>query len=103
MKRDVARAARLYRAFREKTPQRAKRVSMNLPRALMVMGHVDFIGYTTSHADGKATPYKHDFAKGSRPLLCTGVGTNQLFLVGGRYRVTGRGIVDLDARRRELK
>lgn len=90
----VAGAANLYKKFREVEPQRATRVTINLPKSAMVMGYLEFVGYSTTH-NGKAAMYKHKFAKGSRPLLCAGPRKNQLILVGGRYHVTERGIVDL--------
>lgn len=66
------------------------------------MGHVEFIGYVTTHR-GKTHLYIHEFAPGSRPLMTAGPHRNQLLLIGGRYRVTSRGIVDLDARGRPVK
>lgn len=101
-RRDIKKAARLYKSFRERAPNKVRKVTVSMPRALMSMGHVDFIGYTTTHADGRATAYKHTFAKGSKPLLAAGPGQNQLYFIGGRFRVTGRGIVDLDVNRREI-
>jgi len=99
--RDVKRASRLYRGFREEAPQRAKRIAYPVPRAVAVMGHVEFIGYVTTHR-GKAHLYIHEFAPGSRPAMAAGPGRNQLYLVGGRYRVTSRGIVDRDASGKEV-
>jgi hypothetical protein len=98
----VRKAAKLYKDFREATPKRAKKVTFRLPRAVMVMGHCEAILYSTTHG-GKARLYKHTFAKGSRPLLCAGPGRNQLVLVGGRYHVTERGIVDLTPRGKEIE
>lgn len=46
--------------------------------------------------------YKHKFAKGSRALLCAGPGPNQLYLIGGRFHVTERGIVDLTPSGKEI-
>jgi hypothetical protein len=97
----VRKAAQLYKAFREEPPRRAKRVNVKLPRSVMVMGTLDAVLYTTTIA-GKATRFKHTFAKGSKPLLCAGPGRNSLVLVGGRYKVTYRGIVDLTPRGREI-
>jgi hypothetical protein len=99
----VKRAAKLYKAFRERTPRVAKEVRIKLPRAVAVMGYADFIGYTTTHRGGKALRYKHSWAKGSKPLLCAGPGKNQLFLIGGGFHVTERGIVDLTPRGREIE
>jgi hypothetical protein len=97
----VRRAAKLYHDFREETPQRARRVAVKLPRTVMVMGTLDAVLYTTT-IRGKATRFKHTFAKGCKPLLCAGPGRAQLVLVGGRYKVTYRGIVDLTPRGREI-
>ena len=99
---EIIRAAKLYREFREVPARRAKRVAFKVPHAVAVMGPVEFIGYMTTH-NGKATLYIHEFAPGSRPLLAAGKGRGQLLLVGNRFRVTARGITDLDVRGRELK
>lgn len=98
----VRKAAALYRNFREREPRVAKAVRIKLPRAVAVMGHVDFVGYTTTHKDGRAVHYKHKFARGCKPLLAAGPGRNQLYLIGGRFRVTARGIVDLTPGGREI-
>ncbi|MGH7745383.1 MAG: hypothetical protein ACREQ5_11415, partial [Candidatus Dormibacteria bacterium] len=68
----------------------------------MVMGHVRSIEYDTTHR-GKTHLYKHTFVAGSRPYLTAGTRNKQLYLIGGRYHVTKRGIVDLDHSNRELK
>lgn len=102
MRRDLERAKKLYREFREETPRRAKVVHIKLPKVVMVMGHVRAIEYDTTHA-GKTHLYKHTFAPGSRPMLVAGKGRNQLYLVNGRFHVTERGIVDLDPAGREIE
>lgn len=98
---DQRAAVQLFRDFREREPTRAKHVDFIIPEAVMVMGHCEFIGYRTTHGRS-AKLYKHDFAPGSRPLLCAGAADNELFLIGGRFHVTERGIVDLDARGAEI-
>lgn len=101
-RREFRDAFKLHRDFREAPPTRAKVIKApKIPRALMVLGTCEFIGYRTTH-NGKVNLYKHDFAAGSRPLLAAGPRKNQLFLIGGRYHVTERGIVDLDAKGREI-
>lgn len=92
---DLDQAADLYRSFREDEPRTARKVRLKLPRAVAVMGHCEFVGYVTTHR-GKVTLYIHEFAPGSRPLLCAGKGRGQLYLIGGRFTVTGRGITDVD-------
>lgn len=100
MKRDIKKAAKLYREFREETPRKVREVEFELPKAVMVIGNVRFVAYDTTRR-GKTELYKHTFAKGSRPLLCSD--GDRLFVIGGRFHVTERGIVDLDARGREIE
>lgn len=96
---ELKRAARLYRSFREAPVKRIKKLPYAVPKAAAVMGHVEFIGYRTSHG-GKLALYIHEFAPGSRPLLAAGTKANQLLLVGGRFKVTDRGITDVNAQGR---
>jgi hypothetical protein len=63
------------------------------------MGHVEFIGYVTTHR-GQTHLYIHEFAPGSRPQLAAGKRIGQLYLIGDRFKVTGRGITDIDSRGR---
>lgn len=102
---EVTAAFKLHKAFREPLATdrvKVRKMKVTIPSALMVQGTVEFIGYRTTHA-GKAVLYRHDFAPGSRPLLASGPKRNQVFLVGGRYHVTERGIVDLDANGQEIE
>ncbi len=95
-------AVGLYRKFREADPKRARRVTVKLPEAVMVMGRVSAVEYETTHK-GVAHKYRHDFVPGSRPLITASSRKNGLYLHGGRYHVTDRGIVDLDAQGREVE
>jgi hypothetical protein len=92
------RALKLYRTFREAEPV-GKYVTARYPSALARMGVCEFIGYMTTHG-GRTALYVHHFAPGSRPALYAGTGRNKLFLMGGRFTVTDRGITDLDPRGR---
>lgn len=58
------------------------------------VGTVDAILYTTVR-DGITEHYKHDFRKSSRPTLVASHNGKALALVGGKYRFTDRGIVDI--------
>lgn len=99
---EMARAAKLYESFRERAPTRVKKLGIaGPPRIAVDIGHVEFIGYRTTHGR-KLTLYQHDFAPGSRPLLCVSPDGKQLLLLGGRYQFTGRGIVDRDIAGREI-
>jgi len=68
----------------------------------MVMGTVRAIAYSTTHR-GKRVPYMHEFAPGSRPLLCAGKRPGQLFLIGDGFRVDAHGIIDIDADGRRIR
>lgn len=100
VKKSIRLAARLYRSFREREPDRVASVRIKLPKVAVVMGHLRRIDYDTTHGK-REQPYKHFFRGSSRPLLCAGTSDGQLLIVGGRYRVTGRGIVNLSPKRRE--
>lgn len=95
------RALELYRDFREEEPGKRKRVQLSIPTHLALMGPLEFIGYRTTHAR-KSVLYTHEFSPGSRPMLCAGGARGELFIVGDRFHVTERGIVDLDASGREI-
>lgn len=96
MKKAIRAAVQLYRDFREKKPRRIKVIDFTVPEAVMVIGYVDEILYTTTHGR-KVVSYRHPFQDGSRPLLCASSDGKQLMLLGGRYKFTDRGIVDRDA------
>jgi hypothetical protein len=99
--RDLKKAYALYSEFRESTPRRGRRIEFDIPKAVMVMGHITSISYVTT-LGRKAVNFTHDFHDGSRPALCAGAEPNQLFIIEGRYIVTDRGIVDLDSQGNEL-
>jgi hypothetical protein len=97
----VKKAKQLYEQFREQDATRARKIRIRYPTAVMVMGYLEFVGYSTTH-NGVAKMYKHKFARGSRPLLCAGPKAGQLYLIGGRFHVTDRGIVDLTPSGKEI-
>jgi hypothetical protein len=100
-RRDVQKAIKLYEEFRESPARRGRVIEIDIPKIVMNMGTVRFIGYDTT-LKGKTDLRAHNFAPGSRPYLCVNPNTQELFIVGGRYHVTDRGIVDLDSHRREI-
>lgn len=99
MSKQLAQAVTLYSSFREAKPTKLARVPISIPKIVACMGYVEGIDYTTTH-NGKAVAYHHDFAAGSRPLLCVSADGKQLMLLGGFYKWTERGIVDHDAKGR---
>jgi hypothetical protein len=112
--RDRRRTIAIYESFREKKAHnKVAVVQMDVPTLCAIVGHVEAIetngqghvtsiDYRTTHGR-KLTLYRHDFTQGSRPLLCVSPDGRQLLLLGGRYRFTHRGIVDLDAKDREIE
>lgn len=59
-----------------------------LPKEAIALGEILAIEYRSSR-DGKS--YRHEFDS-HRPLLASSLDGAQLVIVGGRYRVTERGI-----------
>jgi hypothetical protein len=97
----VQQACDLFVGFREKQPTKVKVVHVSIPSAVMVIGHVDAIDYTTTHGK-KTVPYRHEFNDGSRPLLCASSDGKQLLLLGGRFEFEARGIVDIDSKGKKI-
>jgi hypothetical protein len=100
---DVKKAMKLYSEFREAKPQRGRTIEKDWPQVLMNIGNVRFIGYDTTRR-GKTELYKHEFAPGSRPILCSD-DKGQLYIMGGRYHFkVGKlnGIVDIDAAGKDI-
>src|SRR6185312_4312543 len=84
---DLRRAMRLYRSFREESPDRARKTDApRIPRAMAHIGTAEFIGYITSHK-GKAALYVHYFAPGSRPGIYGNTRPGECFFLGGRFRL----------------
>lgn len=102
VERELARAEALFRGFRLRGPRSVRQVRAELPTAVIVMGELRAVEYEMPRGRRKVL-YRHEFARGSAPELCAGPGTCELVLVGGRYRVTQRGIVDLTPSGRERK
>lgn len=92
-RRKVQKAARLYEDFTGDRPQYVERVSVDVPEVVWLLGELDAVKYTCIR-DGRTEHYQHTFKKSSRPLLCSNETGTAIFCVGGRYRITNRGIED---------
>lgn len=57
------------------------------------LGPVAAIEYI-ARRDGETAVYRHEFRRAARPLLASSIDGQQLYLLGGAYSVTDRGIVD---------
>lgn len=87
-------AARLYENFTgDAGAVIAKIRPPKIPRALAVIGEIDGLMYTTVR-DGQHEKYIHKFSRKARPLFCVSPDGKQIFLIGGEYRFTERGIID---------
>lgn len=92
----IARAKNLFKRFTGHDSEYADKVRIpEYPDAVVCIGDVAGIMYNTVR-DGKAEKYLHRFHASSRPLFCVSPDGSQLFLLGGAYDFTERGIVDTD-------
>lgn len=90
----VAQAADLYERFSGHNPEEIGKVKIPpVPKVGVAVGEVDGILYSTIR-DGVLEKYIHKFRKSDRPLFVVAPDGKQLFLVGGNYTFTERGIVD---------
>lgn len=87
---DLDRAARLYRNFHERPARRIRLVPLRAPRVAMQIGRLDAVLYSSDHG----VRYKHAFRGRSRPYLVASHDGRTLAIVGGRFQMTARGIVD---------
>lgn len=91
---DLRKAAALFTDFTGyDDPQVIKVKVDNRPKVMLLIGDVDGILYTTSR-DGQVEKYIHKFKRNARPQLLAAPDGKQLFLLGGAYDFTERGIVD---------
>lgn len=89
------RAADLVERFKGHDAEVLARVTIpDTPSTLAVIGELDGVLYTTQR-DGQIEKYVHRFERvADKPLLCVSPDGLTLYIVGGRYVFTDRGIVD---------
>jgi hypothetical protein len=92
-RRKIQNAAKLYENFTGDAPRYVEAVRLETPDVVLLVGEMDAVLYSC-YRDGKLEHYKHTFRKSSRPLLVSNSDGTALFIVGGRYSFTDRGIVD---------
>lgn len=65
------------------------------PRALVKLGKLEAVAYST-HKGGERATWEHEFGEegGRKPTLAMDPETRRLHIVGGDYEVEDRGIVD---------
>lgn len=93
----------LGKRFSGHTPEVVARIKKpEIPDVAVVIGYMDGILYTTVR-DGATEKYIHKFHSKSRPLFCVSPDGKSMWIVGGQYTFTERGIVDTDTRGREIE
>lgn len=94
---DLHRAREAFKNFSGHTPQHVTRAPLdNKAVAGWKMGPVVGIAYEAKR-DGETARYFHEFKKAARPDLVARDDGRQLYIAGGRYKVTDRGIEDMPA------
>jgi hypothetical protein len=86
-------AIKLFEDFTGDKPEYIDTVKLPIDTVCMAIGHCDGILYTTVR-EGQTEEYIHKFKKGARPVLAVSSDGKQLYLLGGDYRFTDRGIED---------
>ncbi len=90
----IRKGAKLYEAFSGHEAEIVGKTKIpRVPRVLVSVGSIDFIGYTTVR-DGVREKYVHRFKRSSAPLFCVTPDGKQIFLIDGNYKFTEAGIVD---------
>ena len=90
----IERAADLYERFTGHDALELGRVKVpSMPAVGVAIGEVDGILYSTIR-DGVLEKYIHKFRKSDRPLFVVSPDGKVLYLLGGNYNFTERGIVD---------
>lgn len=90
----IEQAADLYERFSGHDPEEIGKVQIpDLPSVGVAIGEVDGILYTTVR-DGVKEKYIHKFHAKDKPLFVVSPNGKSLFLIGGNYTFTERGIVD---------
>lgn len=72
-----------------------KRKASKRPKVGVKLGKLHSVAYET-HKDGEDAVWEHEFGEegGKKPDLVMDIDNDKLHIVGGSYKVEGRGIVD---------
>lgn len=91
---DIQEAIDRFTGFRGDPPEAVEILEVpDFSPVVLTMGECLGVIYETVR-DGEKEKYIHQFKKSARPLLCVSSDGQQLYLIGGSYSVTDRGIVD---------
>lgn len=92
----LERAVRTFRKWHEFDPDSLTSVKgprRVIPSTLVLLGELVEVVYRSDKWEGKKKLYVHKTKK-PHPLLVTDPDGKSLYIVGGRVKVTGRGLVD---------
>jgi len=93
----LERARRGYADFTGHAPTKVSRARLpDEDRAAWKMGKLEGVAYEATR-DGKTEKYFHEFKRHARPDLVAQDDGKQLYITGGRYKVTDRGVEDMPA------
>ena len=93
-------AARLYEDFTGHDASASQTIQKPIiPDVLAYIGQVTAIAYVTVR-DGKIEDYIHEFSDTAGPHMCISPDGKGIWLIGGHYEFTERGIVDKRLKRR---
>ena len=84
-------AVELFKNFTGENPEYIDTVDLPVDSVAMAIGHCDAVMYETIR-EGKTEKYLHKFKKGARPVLAVSSEGTQLYILGGKYVFTDRGI-----------
>ena len=91
---EVEKASDLYRRFSGHEPESIGKIRLTKPpECAIVVGTLDGLLYTTVR-DGVEEKYIHKFSARSKPLFVVSPDGKQIFVIGGQFDFTERGIVD---------
>jgi hypothetical protein len=95
---ELERGARRLQSFTGRKAEPLATVEApRIPKVGLVVGTCDGILYTTVR-DGREEKYIHKFKASDKPMMVVSPNGSQIFLIGGRFRFTERGIVDASDR-----
>lgn len=95
---EFERAAKLYENFTGHQAEPLAQINLPAqPKVALVVGRCDGVLYTTVR-DGKREKYIHQFKAKDAPILCVSPDGYQILLIGGNFRFTELGIVDLSSK-----
>jgi len=75
-------------------PDRIAQVDVTPPRTLVGIGELEAVVYRTKKGERRQASWIHELGEdgGSKPILAYDPESDQLYIIGGDYKITPRGI-----------